>query len=395
MPDALQPGSAAELAAAIVQSDGPLEIVGRGSKRGLGRPVNAGRRLDLSRLAGISLYEPEELVLTVGAGTRLAEVERALADRRQMLAFEPPDLGPLYGGPAGEGTIGGMLACNLAGPRRVKAGSARDHFLGCLAVNGQGEIFKTGGRVVKNVTGYDLCKLLAGSFGTLAAMAEVTLKVLPAPEDIETLLLAGLDDAAAVAAMSRALGSAAEVSAAAHLPAGLAGVAGGEAGRSLTLLRLEGTAGSVADRRAQLAKEFGGEGAMLDAVRSAEAWRALRDVAPFHGTAEVVWRLSVPPAAGAEVVRAIGRAGRHFYDWGGGLIWLALPAEGDAGAARIRGAISATGGHATLMRAPLALRAAIDVFQPQAPSLAALARRVKASFDPRGRLNRGRMYPEA
>ena len=174
MSSALEPRTAAELAAAVLESAGPLEILGAGSKRGLGRPVNSGQRLDLSHLSGISLYEPEELVLTAGAGTRLAEIEQALAAKRQMLAFEPPDLGPLYGRPAGQGTLGGMLACNLAGPRRPKAGAARDHFLGALAVNGQGEIFKTGGQVVKNVTGYDLCKLLAGSFGTLAALAEVT-----------------------------------------------------------------------------------------------------------------------------------------------------------------------------------------------------------------------------
>ena len=219
MSTVLEPRTAAELAAAVRESAGPLELLGAGSKRGLGRPVNSGQHLDLSHLSGIRLYEPEELVLTAGAGTRLAEIEQALAAKRQMLAFEPPDLGPLYGMPAGEGTLGGMLACNLAGPRRPKAGAARDHFLGALAVNGQGEIFKTGGQVVKNVTGYDLCKLLAGSFGTLAALAEVTVKVLPAPEHERSLLLPGLEDAAAVAIMTRALGSAAEVSGAAHLPA--------------------------------------------------------------------------------------------------------------------------------------------------------------------------------
>jgi glycolate oxidase FAD binding subunit len=399
MSSALEPRTAAELAAAVRESAGPLEILGAGSKRGLGRPVNSGQHLDLSHLSGISLYEPEELVLTAGAGTRLAEIEQALAPKRQMLAFEPPDLGPLYGRPAGEGTLGGMLACNLAGPRRPKAGAARDHFLGALAVNGQGEIFKTGGQVVKNVTGYDLCKLLAGSFGTLAALAEVTLKVLPAPEHECSLLLSGLEDAAAVAVMTRALGSAAEVSGAAHLPAGIASLLPRGSGAA-TLLRLEGTTLSVAERiallRRELAPELGCAGVEMDVAESRAVWRWLRDLAPFQGTEEAVWRLSVPPAAGAAVMRAIAASGvtgvRHFYDWGGGLILLALPAEGDAAAVPIRAALEASGGHATLLRAPLSLRAAVDVFQPQAPALAALARRVKESFDPAGRLNPGRMY---
>jgi len=395
MSTVLEPRTAAELAAAVRESAGPLELLGAGSKRGLGRPVNSGQHLDLSHLSGIRLYEPEELVLTAGAGTRLAEIEQALAEKRQMLAFEPPDLGPLYGMPAGEGTLGGMLACNLAGPRRPKAGAARDHFLGALAVNGQGEIFKTGGQVVKNVTGYDLCKLLAGSFGTLAALAEVTVKVLPAPEHERSLLLPGLEDAAAVAIMTRALGSAAEVSGAAHLPVGIASLPAQGSGAA-TLLRLEGTILSVAERIALLRRELGGAGVEMEEAASKSVWRALRDVAPFQGTQEAVWRLSVPPASGAAVMQAIAGSGvagaRHFYDWGGGLIFLALPAEGDAAASRIRAALKPAGGHATLMRAPLSLRAAVDVFQPQESALAALAKRVKESFDPAGRLNPGRMY---
>lgn len=396
MPQSLEPRTAAELAAAVKASAGPLEIVGAGSKRGLGRPVNTSEVLDLSRLSGITLYEPEELVLTAGAGTRLAEIEQALAAKKQILAFEPPDLGPLYGRPAGEGTLGGLLACNLAGPRRPKAGATRDHFLGALAVNGQGEIFKTGGRVVKNVTGYDLCKLLAGSFGTLAALAEATVKVLPAPEQERTLAIPDLEDKRAVEVMTQALGSAAEVSAAAHLPAMMAQGLADAAGGPLTLLRLEGTALSVAARLASLRRELGTDGRELVAEESRIAWLGLRDARPFHGTADAVWRLSVPPASGASVLQAIAAAGlsgmRHFYDWGGGLIWLSLPAAGDAGAASIRAAISGTGWHATLMRAPLPLRAAVDVFQPQDPALATLARRVKESFDPAGRLNPGRMY---
>jgi glycolate oxidase FAD binding subunit len=393
---ALQPGSAAELSEAIAGSAGRLEILGSGSKRDLGRPVDCDRQLDLSRLSGISLYEPEELVLSAGAATPLAEIERTLAAHRQMLAFEPPDLAPVYGKPAGAGTLGGVLACNLAGPRRVSAGSARDHFLGALAVNGEGTAFRTGGRVVKNVTGYDLCKLLAGSFGTLAALAEVTIKVLPAPESEQSLALPELDDAHAVAIMCRALGSVAQVSTAAHLPAAAAGAIPGLPPGAVTLLRLEGTAAAVADRLALLRRELGPGCEALAAEGSAAAWRAIRDLAPLRGAADTaIWRLSVPPAEGAAVMAGLAGLGRHYFDWGGGLIWLAVHLDGgpaDAGAARIRAAIRPKGGHATLIRAPAALRAAIDVFEPAEPALAALTRRVKASFDPAGRLNPGRMY---
>ena len=248
----------AELVAWAAAEETPLEVLGGGSKRALGRPVEAEHAVDLSGLTGISLYEPEELVLSAGVGTTLAEIERTLAAHAQVLAFEPPDLGLLLGAEAGSGTIGGAVACNLAGPRRIKAGAARDHFLGLEAVSGRGEAFKAGGRVMKNVAGYDMCKLLAGAYGTLAAMTRVTLKVLPAPEATRTLLLLGLDPVAATAAMTAALGSSHEVSGAAHLPASvaarLAEAAG--AGKSLTAIRVEGIVPSVEARTAALRQEL-------------------------------------------------------------------------------------------------------------------------------------------
>jgi len=380
----------------------PLEVVGRGSKRALGRPVQAAHGLDLARLDGITLYEPEELVLSARAGTPLGDIEAALEEKRQMLAFEPADLGPLLGGDAGAGSIGGVLACNLAGPRRIKAGAARDHFLGVKAASGRGELFKSGGRVVKNVTGYDLCKLLAGSYGTLAVMTEVTVKVLPRPEKTYTVLLLGLDDAKASQAMTRALGSPHEVSGAAHLPAGPAArsavsyVAG--AGGAVTALRVEGPGPSVEYRCAALRRELADLGATeeLHSQNSLAFWRELRDMRPFvEDQQTAVWRISVAPTAGPSVVAAIGK-GEAFYDWGGGLVWLSLPLSGangggDAGAATVRAAVAAAGGHATLVRAPLELRAALPVFQPQDAAKAALTQRVKESFDPRGILNPGRM----
>ncbi len=390
-----------EAVAWAVAEGAPLEVVGRGSKRELGRPVQAAHGLDLSQLAGITLYEPEELVLSARAGTALAEIEAAIDAKKQMLAFEPTDLGPLLGRAPGGASIGGVLACNLSGPRRIKAGAARDHFLGIKAASGRGELFKSGGRVVKNVTGYDLCKLLCGSYGTLAVMTEVTLKVLPRPEKTYTVLLLGLDDRQALAAMTRALGSPHEVSGAAHLPASQAAKSGvsyvSGAGAGVTALRLEGPGPSVEYRCAALRRELADLGATeeLHSQNSIDFWREVRDVRPFVGETErVVWRISVAPSAGPGVVAAIvaGGAGEAFYDWGGGLLWLTLPASGDGGATQVRAAVAAVGGHATLMRAPLELRAAGAVFQPQDAATAALTARVKDSFDPQRVLNPGRMY---
>ncbi len=373
----------------------PLELVGRGTKRGLGRPVQAAATLDLSGLTGVTLYEPDELVMTARAGTPLAEIERMLAEKTQRLAFEPMDMGPLYGGAEGGGSIGGVFAANLAGPGRLRHGAARDHLLGFKAVNGEGEIFKSGGRVVKNVTGYDLSKLICGSYGTLAAMTEVTFKVMPAPEKTRTVLIFGLADARAVEAMSAALGSPHEVVAAAHLPAAIARRSSvayvANAGAGVTAVRVEGPAPSAEHRCKALRAELAGFGATeeLHGMNSAKLWHEIRDVRPFIGDARPLWRLSVAPTQGPEAVARIARStgAEWFYDWGGGLVWLAVPPAIDATA--IRNALG--GGHATLIRAEAGLRAAVPVFHPQPAALAALAKRVKESFDPKGILNPGRM----
>src|SRR4051794_20810934 len=369
-----------------------LEVVGRGSKRTLGRPSQSDLTLDLSGLSGVTLYEPEELVLSAKAGTRLAEIEVLVESKGQQLAFEPMDYGPILGGTLEAGSLGGALAANLSGPRRIKAGAARDHFLGVSAVSGRGETFKSGGRVVKNVTGYDLCKVLAGSYGTLAVMTDVTVKVLPRAETEQTVLVLGLDDANAIRAMSAAMNSSNDVSGAAHCPATTSASIQAEATQALTLLRLEGVAPSVAHRRRALEallKPFG-EITLLEEGASRDAWRVMRNVMPFTGGARALWRISVAPSHGHEVAAAIGEGTEYFYDWAGGLIWAALPAEGDGGAARIRAALK--GGHATLIRAPAAIRAAVPVFEPQDTALAALTKRVKESFDPKGVLGPGRMY---
>ena len=387
MTDLLKPRDAKDVegAAQWALAEGKtLEIVGHGSKRGLGRAAQWDLTLDLSDLSGVTLYEPEELILSARAGTPIAEIEALLAAHNQELAFEPADYGPLYGAAAGRGTIGGVLAANQSGPRRIKAGAARDHFLGFTAVSGRGETFKSGGRVVKNVTGYDLCKVLAGSYGTLGAMTDVTVKVLPRAETEQTLLVLGLDDAAAARAMSIAMGSSNDVSGAAHFPGPLAANVQAEAGGALTALRLEGVAPSVEHRRRALEallKPFG-EITVFPEVDSRALWKTVRNVMPFAGGERALWRISVAPTRGPEVTAAIGEGAEYFYDWAGGLIWLALPATGDGGAARVRAALK--GGHATLIRAPAAIRASVPVFEPQDAGLAALTRRVKESFDPKG-----------
>jgi glycolate oxidase FAD binding subunit len=377
----------------------PLELVGRGSKRALGRPSQSDLTLDLSALSGVTLYEPEELVLSAKAGTPIAEIEALVHDKGQQLAFEPMDCGPILGVVPDAGTLGGVLAANLSGPRRIKAGAARDHFLGVTAVSGRGEIFKSGGRVVKNVTGYDLCKLLAGSFGTLAAMTEVTIKTLPRPETEATVTILGLDEACAANAMSAAMGSSCDVSGAAHLPADLVQhFEGLYAIQSATLFRLEGFEPSVAHRRAALTALLAPFGPVeqVDEGRSRAFWKSVRDVKPFAASGalgeQLLWRVSTAPARGHQIGAALPEDARRFYDWAGGLIWIAMPSSDDGGAARIRKAIAAVGGHATLIRAPAAVRAAVDVFEPQAGALAAVSKRVKDGFDPKGVLNPGRMW---
>ncbi len=390
-----------ELVAWATAENTPLDVAGSGSKRAFGRPSVAEHVADLTALTGISLYEPEELVLSAAAGTTMAEIERTVAEQGQMLAFEPPDLGPLLGGEAGGGTLGGVLACNLAGPRRIKAGAARDHLMGIEAVSGRGEAFKAGGRVMKNVTGYDVCKLLTGSHGTLAAMTQATIKVLPAPETTRTVVVLGLDDGTAAAAMAAALGSAHEVSGAAHIPAELAAHIPEVAapGASVTVLRIEGVAPSVKARTKALGDELAAHGAVeeLDDEGSRALWAAIRDAVPLlKSNLGDLWRLSVPPQAGWRVAASVAakRSVDAFYDWGGGLVWFTIDGGADAGAADIRAALAPHGGHATLMRASDSVRGSVPVFQPQPPPLAALTRRVKEAFDPKRILNRGRMYAD-
>jgi glycolate oxidase FAD binding subunit len=392
------PDELTALVAGAVGEEQKLEVLGNGSKRGLGRPVEAAHRLELSGLSGVAMYEPEELVMTAAAGTPLAQVEAELAECRQELAFEPADYGAILGGEPGRQTIGGVFACNLAGPRRIKAGAARDHLLGLRCVTGQGTAIKTGGRVVKNVTGYDLCKLLTGSYGTLAVLSEVTFKVLPRAETEGTLLLIGRSEPELLAALRRATGTSHDISGAACLPplaAGRSSVpAVRRAGRAMAAVRVEGPAPSVAYRLEQLEAELAGAGEIvrLGDGDSRQLWREIRDLRLLVQS-RTLWRLSLPPTAAGELADwAAEFAQERLWDWAGGLLWLA-PRNAWADAHEtVRAALKDRGGHATLVRADEELRRQVPVFEPQAPALTALTRRVKESFDPKHILNPGRMY---
>ena len=374
----------------------PLLVQGNGTKAGMLRPVQAARTVSAAGLAGINLYAPKELIISAWAGTPLPEIQAALTEAGQHLIAEPPDLSELLGSTGKPQTIGGIVATNLSGPRRVAWGGMRDHLMGVRAVTGRAEVIRSGGRVLKNVTGLDLCKLLTGSHGTLGVITEVTLKVLPAPEATGTLILPDLDAAAGVAALSDALGSPFGVSGAVWLPAasvaripGLAGITG-----SATLIRIEEFAPSVTYRIGRLRDQFAVAGAVtLDTAASRTVWTDIGNARPLVALADdAVWRISVRPSAGPAVLDALRAHDiTGDLDWGGGLVWLAGPATAEAHAA-IEAAAKAANGTWMLLRAPDALRNTVRVIPDEAAPLARITRGVKAAMDPAGILNPGRLY---
>ncbi|SFG97675.1 FAD-binding protein [Sulfitobacter dubius] len=359
--------SETELVDAIRSAQAPLSLRG-GNTRGMAGP---GADLSLAGLRGISLYEPGALTLVAQAGTPVSEIETTLAAEGQRLAFEPMDHRALMGC-SGTPTIGGVFAANVSGPRRLAIGAARDFLLGVRFVDGQGNVIKNGGRVMKNVTGYDLVKLMAGSRGTLGALTEVSLKVLPTPETSATLVLSGLDDPAAIAAMAQAMRSPFEVTAAAHDPA-----------QRRTYLRLEGFETSVTYRIGRLKDLLSATGAALESLAanpSATLWRDLRDVAAFHGAAGDIWRVHCRPTE-APALAAKAGAEANLYDWAGGLIWLRMAPGTD-----LRARLGRYDGHATLLRADDAAQA-LPWQEPEAPGVARLTAGLRAKFDPRGIFN--------
>lgn len=381
----MKPNTEAELAGAVkaaAENGQRLRICGGGTRSRLGRPVEADTTLSTGGLSGISLYEPGALTIVAAAGTPLAEVEATLNSEGQRLPFEPMDHRGLLGS-EGEPTIGGAVACNISGPRRIQAGACRDSLIGVRFVDGLGTVIKNGGRVMKNVTGYDLVKLLAGSYGTLGVLTEVAFKVLPRPEACAVVLIDGLDDRKAVEAMSAALGSPYDVTGAAHIPVGTDGT-------PVTMIRVEGFESSVAYRAGELRdllSPFGGITIESDPEKTRAGWEHVRDVVPFHDRDGDVWRVSVKPSDGPkliEAMRADGQTAEVIYDWAGGLIWVLVPEATD-----IRP--HCPHGHATLIRASEQTRSGLPVFQPQPEVLERVSRSLREKFDPKDILNPGLM----
>ena len=381
------PATAAEVEQVVAEALADrrsLEVCAGGSKRLMRSPIGSAAVLDMSAVAGITNYDPDELVVTARAGTPLIELEAALAERRQMLAFEPFDHAPLFGSAPGRATLGGVVAANVSGPRRLASGAARDHILGFTAVSGRGEPLKGGGAVVKNVTGFDLPKLMAGSWGTLAVLLSITMRVLPRPRAEKTLLIRGLSSDAAQQLMNCAMATTACVSAAAHL----------HAPNPTTALRLEGFGPSVEVRCVDLLRALQPAGACetVEADDSRAFWRSVSSLDALPVSGHVLWRISVPPARGGQVPSQLAcKAAHYITDWGGALVWAAVP-EGEAlaRAGQIRAVARALGGYATLIRAPLTMRASLAAAGADRDlGVTRLQERVKAAFDPCGILNPG------
>ena len=404
MTELLRPAAEWELQSMITKlatQKRSVEVVGHGGLRGVGRPSSAEVLLTTASMRGITLYEPNELVMSARSGTPLIEIEAELAANNQMLAFEPMDLGPATGGPPNAQTIGGVFATNLSGSRRISVGAGRDHLLGLAAVNGRGEFFKSGGRVMKNVTGLDVARGLTGSWGTLAVMTEVTFKVMPMQEETLTLAFPGLPDDLAIELLTKAMATPFEPSGAAHLPKAIVArlshprlKTGTEA---LTLLRLENLSPSIAYRSGRLKEELKVYGVPLELgpEESGSIWSDVRSLSVMpHSDATSLWRISTIPTKAPEIVAAIQKfmPSDAFYDWSGGLIWLEVPAAADAGAADVRRAVAVRGGHAMLVRAAPEVRTSVDVFEPMKPEIERLTRGLKTAFDPGNLLNPGRMY---
>ena len=384
----LTPTTEADLANTISAAAGagtPLEIIGGGTRLGLGRPVQAEQTLSTAGFNGITLFEPGALTLVAKAGTPMADIEAALAAEGQMLPFEPPDHRALLGS-NGTPTIGGAVAIAASGPRRLQRGACRDAMIGVRFVDGAGNVVTNGGRVMKNVTGVDLVKLMAGSYGTLGVLTEIGFKLLPAPRAEVTLIQDGQDPQSGVAALADALGSPFEVTAAAYAEAGVLGET------AQTLLRIEGLDGAVSYKASNLKDQ---NWRQVDQAESKTIWHRIRDVQPFADAANTIWRVSVKPSDGPVLTGALRAAGlqvRALYDWAGGLVWLAIESDADdAGASLIRGQTATLGGHAMLIRAPAAVRSAVEVFEPEAAPLARISAGLRAKFDPQGILNPGRM----
>ena len=380
----------------------PMAIVGSGSKIALGRSTNLDITLNLSGLTGVKNYEPSELILTARPGTTLKDLTAQLSEHGQELAFEPPDYGAFFGQESDTATLGGAIACNLSGPRRIRAGAARDHFLGMEAINGRGEFFKAGGKVVKNVTGYDLCKLIAGSYGTLALLTEATVKVLPKSEKTRSVLISALTHKTALSVFQKLLSGPTESSGLAHLPANIAKRSKvdfvSNTGLSVTAVRVEGPTPSVIQRTKDLMTALAGYGDVeeLHTHRSRMLWKEIGDLSPFvENQTSTVWRIMAPPSQAGLVIDNLSNMFNisWYFDWAGGLIWVESD-DGDPDDVHtgIRNCVTEVSGQSTLIRGSSTLRASVDVFEPLPKPIFQLNYRIKQAFDPNAIFNPARVY---
>ncbi len=394
----LEPKNETEVADAVreaAQKGTSLEIISGGTKRDLGRPIKANAILDLAAISGILKYESEELVLTVRAGTPVAEIEALLGEKKQMLGFSPADWGPLFGSPESRATLAGIVATNACGSRKVKAGAVRDHVIGCRFVNGSGEAIKAGGRVIKNVTGFDLPKLMCGAFGTLGVLTELTMRVSPAPERVAGLVILDCSAETGLGVLRRAARLAVDASGLAYLPHHA--MARSEVldadGSGIALIRVDGTAPAVSEKLALLRREFADRDlALLEADRTDALFQEIGNGSFLAKADGDIWRLCVPASQAYAALQDVG-APFWYADWAGGLLWLEAPAN-DETAAQFRGITKRFGGHATLMRATREARARLAVFEPETPERTGLTRAVKAAFDSKHILNPGRMFED-
>lgn len=383
------PESEQDIAAVVKDAQAaktPIEIVGGGTRNGLGHSVLVDTVLSTQNHSGISLYEPDALTLVAKAGTRLEDIEKLLGDNGQRLPFEPMHHKALFG-TEGHSTIGGVVACNISGPRRIQAGACRDSLIGVRFVNGNGGVIKNGGRVMKNVTGLDLVKLLCGSHGTLGVLTEVSFKVLPIAERQATLAITGLSVTDAVSVLSRTLSSPFDITGAAHLP--------GHDSGPLTIIRVEGFHNQVDYRLSGLKNEVAANSSstIIEGNKHEALWQNICDVEPFKGHENPVWRVSTTPGNAPAIHDAISKQcdAEFVFDWGGGLIWISLASTDPVEVGYVRNIVEGISGHATLIRAPESMKNTIPVFQPQSKPVAQLSNAIRQKFDPGGILNPGRM----
>ncbi len=376
----------------------PLEIQGLGTKKKIGRNFQSEKTLDLSKHSGIIEYQPEELYIKVKSGTPIDLIKKELKKNNQQLAFEPTDFGPLFSGSNNEGTIGGVVSCNFAGPRRFKVGSARDHILGFRGINGRGEIIKSGGTVVKNVTGYDLSKVASGSFGTLMVFSEISIKVLPIAESNKTLIIDNNDLKSSLDYLNKSLSSSSDPSGAVFYPKIFRNqftlndltVFG-----SITAIRIEGSINSIDHRINKLTKDLRVESRKLDILAPEQSkifWDDTRRLKVFSNLDKNLFRVVVPPSTTFNLLNDLSTFNiKYFVDWGGNLIWLQIDSINPKELRELRDIVKKFNGYLTIIKVSDDLKGLIDIFTINEIKYQ-ITEKIKKSFDPKRILNPGKMY---